>query len=124
MYSFEEAQNKWDDKNFYYNKILQLADIINNSVSEANKNKIEKIYLFGSYAYGNPNENSDLDICVVMEDDVRVRWEYVYIVTGLLSHNIDYYDLMVYKSSAFYGSTNKDSIENVIINKGRLLYER
>jgi predicted nucleotidyltransferase len=25
----------------------------------------EKIILFGSYAYGTPNENSDLDICVV-----------------------------------------------------------
>ncbi len=27
----------------------------------------EKIILFGSYAYGNPSENSDLDICVVGE---------------------------------------------------------
>lgn len=25
----------------------------------------EKIILFGSYAYGTPNENSDLDICVI-----------------------------------------------------------
>ncbi len=25
----------------------------------------EKIILFGSYAYGNPNEESDLDICIV-----------------------------------------------------------
>ena len=25
----------------------------------------EKIILFGSYVYGNPDENSDLDICVV-----------------------------------------------------------
>ena len=27
--------------------------------------KPEKIILFGSYAYGTPNEDSDLDICVV-----------------------------------------------------------
>lgn len=29
----------------------------------------EKIILFGSYAYGSPNENSDLDILVVTSDD-------------------------------------------------------
>ncbi len=29
----------------------------------------EKIILFGSYAYGKPNENSDLDIYVVTNDD-------------------------------------------------------
>lgn len=28
----------------------------------------EKIILFGSYAYGVPNEDSDLDICIVKKD--------------------------------------------------------
>jgi len=30
----------------------------------------EKIILFGSYAFGSPNENSDLDILVVTSDDI------------------------------------------------------
>jgi len=30
----------------------------------------EKIILFGSYAYGSPNENSDLDILVVTGDEI------------------------------------------------------
>ena len=30
----------------------------------------EKIILFGSYAYGSPNEYSDLDILVVTSDDI------------------------------------------------------
>jgi len=34
----------------------------------------EKIILFGSYAYGNPTEDSDLDICVV-EKDYDNKWE-------------------------------------------------
>jgi predicted nucleotidyltransferase len=34
----------------------------------------EKIVLFGSYAYGNPTEDSDLDICVV-EKSYKSRWE-------------------------------------------------
>ncbi len=28
----------------------------------------EKIILFGSYAYGNPTEDSDIDLCVVKKD--------------------------------------------------------
>lgn len=28
-----------------------------------------KVYLFGSYAYGTPNENSDIDLMVVLEKD-------------------------------------------------------
>lgn len=27
----------------------------------------QKIILFGSYAYGNPNEDSDIDLCVIKE---------------------------------------------------------
>jgi predicted nucleotidyltransferase len=34
----------------------------------------EKIILFGSYAYGTPTEDSDLDICVV-EKDYENKWE-------------------------------------------------
>ncbi len=30
---------------------------------------VEKIILFGSYAYGEPNENSDIDLYVVTNDD-------------------------------------------------------
>lgn len=29
----------------------------------------EKVILFGSYAWGTPDENSDIDICVVTKDD-------------------------------------------------------
>ena len=34
----------------------------------------KKIILFGSYAYGTPNEDSDLDICVV-EENYTNKWE-------------------------------------------------
>lgn len=39
--------------------IKQITDLIVDNI------KPEKIILFGSYAYGNPTENSDIDICVV-----------------------------------------------------------
>ena len=34
----------------------------------------DKIILFGSYAYGTPNKNSDIDICVIKKD-YKNKWE-------------------------------------------------
>jgi len=34
---------------------------------------VEQIYLFGSYAYGKPHKDSDLDLYVVLKDDVQMR---------------------------------------------------
>jgi predicted nucleotidyltransferase len=34
---------------------------------------VDSIYLFGSYAYGKPNKDSDLDLYVVYKDDVPLR---------------------------------------------------
>jgi len=33
----------------------------------------EQIYLFGSYAYGTPRENSDLDVYIVIKDNAPKR---------------------------------------------------
>ena len=34
---------------------------------------VETIYLFGSYAYGTPHKDSDLDLYVVFKDDMSMR---------------------------------------------------
>ena len=34
---------------------------------------VEQIYLFGSYAYRTPHNDSDLDLYVVIKDDIPVR---------------------------------------------------
>jgi len=44
----------------------------------------EKIILFGSYAYGTPNKDSDLDICVV-EKDYKNKYEEKLKIRNLLS---------------------------------------
>ncbi|MDR3334451.1 MAG: nucleotidyltransferase domain-containing protein [Treponema sp.] len=46
------------------NDILAIKDSILNSVGET----CEKIFLFGSYAYGIPHEDSDYDFFVVLND--------------------------------------------------------
>jgi uncharacterized protein len=42
----------------------ELLDQITNRL--VNEFKPEKVILFGSHAWGNPNENSDIDICVIL----------------------------------------------------------
>ena len=60
-------------------------DKIKQQIVEALKPlKPEKIILFGSYAYGNPTEDSDLDICVV-EKSYKSRWEEKAKIRKLLS---------------------------------------
>jgi len=34
---------------------------------------VEAIYLFGSYAYGTPQKNSDIDLYVVFKDEMTIR---------------------------------------------------
>ena len=34
---------------------------------------VEMVYLFGSYAYGTPRDDSDLDLYVVFRDDMEMR---------------------------------------------------
>ena len=34
---------------------------------------VESIYLFGSYAYGTPGKDSDLDLYIVFKDDMPIR---------------------------------------------------
>jgi len=89
------------------------------------KQDIQKIYLFGSYAYGKPNKESDLDLCVIL-DNVESRREYIITISNALRNINIYnnYDLLIYKNNDFYSSTNPESVENTIINKGVLLYER
>jgi len=44
-----------------------LKEIIINTVP------VEQIYLFGSYAYGTQNKDSDLDLYVVFKDEMPMR---------------------------------------------------
>ena len=45
---------------------------------------LDKIILFGSYAYGTPNEDSDLDICII-DDNFTNKIEYKREIRRLLS---------------------------------------
>ena len=44
-------------------ELRQICRIITETV------EVEKIYLFGSHAYGTPRQDSDYDLCVIIPDD-------------------------------------------------------
>ena len=50
-----------------YAELNMLKEIIINTVP------VEQIYLFGSYAYGTQNKDSDLDLYVVFKDEMPLR---------------------------------------------------
>jgi len=80
----------------------------------------DKIILFGSYAYGTPNEDSDIDICVV-EKDYKNKWEekakirellnVIKMPIDILNPKVDEYNF--YKKE--YGSVYKDINEKGLV---------
>jgi predicted nucleotidyltransferase len=83
---------------------------------------IKKIYLFGSYAYGKPKKNSDIDLCVIINNKFNRLNANLKIASSLYDNNITPMDLLVYKENQFYGFTNPNCVENTILTKGKLLY--
>jgi len=99
-----------------------LALILNTQYKE----NIQKIYLFGSYAYGKPDEDSDIDFCVIIDDDIsKHRREVSCDIRGKLwDEHIVPIDLLTYNANVFYNFINSQGIENIIIEYGKLFYER
>ena len=83
----------------------------------------EAIYLFGSYAYGTPGEESDLDIYVVVPDDTLDLPELQADIRGLLWKKKSIpLDLLIGRSSVFNRRKNGPTLERVIAQKGTMLY--
>ena len=106
----------------FADKIPLIRSLILDSVKPGT---IKKIYLFGSYAYGKPTKKSDIDLCVIIGNKlVRSRTDInLKIALSLFDNKIIPADVSVYTEKEFYDIINPNSVENTIINKGKLLYE-
>ena len=84
----------------------------------------EKIYLFGSYAYGEPTADSDFDLCVVIPDGSARPIDAVkQIRRALFRSQTRPLDVLVYRSGAFAEKSRHATLERTIAQKGVLLYE-
>ncbi|HEY5590924.1 MAG TPA: nucleotidyltransferase domain-containing protein [Paludibacter sp.] len=92
----------------------------------------EKIILFGSYAYGSPNENSDLDILVVTSDDIipssfsEKSQIYLRISKSISEIKTKFpIDLIVHTKAMHQKFIELNSLfARELLTKGKVLYER
>ncbi|MDR2542395.1 MAG: nucleotidyltransferase domain-containing protein [Treponema sp.] len=101
--------------------LLGKLEIIKKAI--LNKVDAKYIYLFGSNAYGEPNENSDIDIYAVIPDNFDKN---ILITTGeiyrnIANENIFFVDLVLVKENNFIEHRDY-SFEKMIVNEGVLLY--
>jgi predicted nucleotidyltransferase len=102
--------------------LAERIDIIKESIL---KNVPAKyIYLFGSYAYGNPTEKSDIDIYLVIPDNVvNVMEIYTKIMFDLSLKKIFFVDLLLNRESVFNIRKTENILEETITNRGKVIYE-
>jgi len=101
-------------------------EIIKIKDSIVNTTPIEKLYLFGSYAYGTPNEDSDYDFFITLPDtgikplDAVLQARFALIP---LERKIPV-DIFADYQSRFDIRSKLNTLERKIANEGVLLYER
>ncbi|MDR2717730.1 MAG: nucleotidyltransferase domain-containing protein [Treponema sp.] len=103
------------------NEIIAIKDNILSTVGDG----CEKIFLFGSYAYGTPHKESDYDFYVVLKDGVEnpilvLQKIYEY----MCDTNYIPVDVLANYKSRFEQRSAQPTIERTITRKGVLLYER
>jgi len=102
--------------------IQQDLDLIKESVLQAVP--AEAIYLFGSYVYGTPTEDSDIDIYVVVPDDTMEFGELygnVLMILRKKKRRINL-DMKLGHSSVFNRRKNGPTLERTVAQKGTMLY--
>jgi len=82
------------------------------------------IYLFGSYAYGEPTEESDIDIYIITPDGINNFSElYTKIMVDLSRKKMFFIDLLLNTESTFNSRKSKNILEKTISQKGKIIYE-
>ena len=100
-------------------ELKMIKDIILNTV------EVEQIYLFGSFAYGTPNEESDFDIYVVLPDNGERPLKAVQKINMALSRmDIRAVDIVAGTETQFIENSKAPTLERIVMRKGVRLHER
>ncbi|MDR0519462.1 MAG: nucleotidyltransferase domain-containing protein [Clostridiales Family XIII bacterium] len=102
-------------------KVQRELDLIKESILKTVS--AEAIYLFGSYAYGTPSAESDIDIYVVVPDiDIDLVDTRAEIRHKLWRKQTMPLDLLIGKSSVFNRRKQGPTLERAIAQKGKIIY--
>jgi len=84
----------------------------------------DQIWLFGSYAYGTPHTNSDIDIYIVMKDDANMRETEAMtaVNTERCTKVFKPVDVLASKKNRFLYRQGGRTLENTIVEKGIKIY--
>ena len=102
-------------------KISNQIEILKNRLTRFNPSQV---YIFGSFAYGNANDDSDLDLCVITDlkekrkiDVIReIRREFGTLIPNAL-------DILVYQETEFLQRASLEStLEHKILTDGLRIY--
>ena len=103
----------------------RLKKIITESVNQiSSEYKPKKIILFGSYAYGNPTEDSDIDLLIIKNTDKRPidRWLEVKKFLRDISLTVPISPLVYTEKEIEDRLAIKDFFIKDILEKGEVLY--
>jgi len=111
---------------------MQNQHLIDEMTERLKELKPYKVILFGSYARGNPTEDSDLDVLVVLDSNEFARTFKEQNTRYLLASNavreINYQipmDILVYSKAEYdYFNEQDTSFFKDIRNTGKILYEK
>lgn len=97
--------------------ILKISKLISESFN------VNKIILFGSYAKGTEKADSDIDICIITDDEIK-KIELLRKIRRVLYDCTSIpLDLLIYKTDEFYERAHKlKSIEREIEREGVSIY--
>jgi predicted nucleotidyltransferase len=84
----------------------------------------QKIILFGSYAYGKPDENSDIDLLIIKETSKRPieRWMEVKCLVRDRSRTVSVSPLVYTPQELEERMAIKDFFIQEVLEKGKILY--
>ncbi|MBI4831494.1 MAG: nucleotidyltransferase domain-containing protein [Candidatus Lindowbacteria bacterium] len=85
----------------------------------------KKIILFGSFAYGQPSEDSDIDLFIIKNTDQKPieRWTEIKRLLRDLSHSVPVAPLVYTEQELEARRAIKDFFVEEILEKGEVLYE-
>lgn len=106
---------------------MKIQQEINNIINQITQNiPISEIYLFGSYAYGTPTSESDIDLCIITNDNETRKRELVLKIRRAIAAATDIpVDTILYRHDEFYERADLPfTMEYKIKNEGINLYKR
>jgi len=85
---------------------------------------VESIYLFGSYAYGTPNKDSDVDLYIVFKDELPMREIEALTAIRIAIDSVkkSHVDLLGLKQNRFHDRKLYATLERKIAREGVKLY--